>query len=808
MADKDIKLIIETVLKDQKFRQAMRKMSREVAGTTKKQESFISKAKAKWLELGAAAAAAAVTIKKAFDFTREFAKFEQTATATTRIFGQNAEEIISKLSRAAGGAISDTNLLLAANRSATLGVTKNLDEMARLLEFARVRGRALGVDTTQAFNDIVTGIGRGSPLILDNLGIITKGWDKEAKAAGKAMDAQFVLNKVLQQAGKELKKTGPLAQNNAEKFESLGAKFDNFRVAIGKALAPLIIPMVDAFSKLLQLVIKLPDSIKAFGAVLAGLGPAAIAAGIAFGAMGAKIILLVGAVAAIVINVKRLIKGIEELVTATDTAKRSQEDWNKQMANQRAVIDASKSVKTYKEELKGWTQELKEATSATKKDADRINFARTMRARFNKLVKESIAQEKKARKANARQAAVFKRLNKLGKDSVDVNIKVSDSLKKLLDQRKKNNKAAEDEDKKRKERLALVQQIADLEFDLMEDGIEKQQEALRRQQQENNALILEAAKKRAITEKEADDLILQNSMVFANKRTEIEKKAADKAAKIARDKAFKVVDFLVDLQKNFFDIVASLSKASSQKALDALQAEKEQALETENEFRNQLTLLDEQDERNKMDMLRREISAARAAGDEETANEKEQQLRRIELEEKAAAEDLRIQEEFAAKEREIKRKQAVAERAAALFQIAVDTAVAIAKSLTGAPFPANLVLAAGSAAAGIAQGIAVANEPLPAFADGGFSSGGDAIVGEIGPEKVNLPAGSEVISNAVLRGIELGGGAASNNVTNTSTQNDFGGNNINITISNPDPAAVADELSNYFDDLGVRFAAR
>ena len=35
----------------------------------------------------------------------------------------------------------------------------------------QVRGRAMGLSTTQAFGDIVTGIGRMSPLILDNLGI-------------------------------------------------------------------------------------------------------------------------------------------------------------------------------------------------------------------------------------------------------------------------------------------------------------------------------------------------------------------------------------------------------------------------------------------------------------------------------------------------------------------------------------------------------------------------------------------------------------------------------------------------------------
>ena len=54
----------------------------------------------------------------------------------------------------------------------------------------------------------MTGIGRASPLILDNLGIITKGWAEEASAVGKAYDAQFILNKVLEQGSQELLNAG------------------------------------------------------------------------------------------------------------------------------------------------------------------------------------------------------------------------------------------------------------------------------------------------------------------------------------------------------------------------------------------------------------------------------------------------------------------------------------------------------------------------------------------------------------------------------------------------------------------------
>ena len=46
--------------------------------------------------------------------------------------------------------------------------------MTALINVARSRGAAMGLTLTQAFNDIVTGLGRESALILDNLGITIK----------------------------------------------------------------------------------------------------------------------------------------------------------------------------------------------------------------------------------------------------------------------------------------------------------------------------------------------------------------------------------------------------------------------------------------------------------------------------------------------------------------------------------------------------------------------------------------------------------------------------------------------------------
>ncbi len=210
----------------------------------------------------------AFALVKIKDFAAESigaaADFEQASQAMAAQFGKNAEDMIASLSAVAGGTINNTDLVISANRAMALNVTDDVGQMADLLEFARVRGRAMGLDTTQAFNDIVTGIGRGSPLILDNLGIITKGWAEEAAAAGVAYDSQFILNKVLEQGAGTMANLGTVTNTNKENLQRLKASYDNFKVMIGEALLPILDVLFTTYDNLRAMVDNNSDSIAAF----------------------------------------------------------------------------------------------------------------------------------------------------------------------------------------------------------------------------------------------------------------------------------------------------------------------------------------------------------------------------------------------------------------------------------------------------------------------------------------------------------------------------------------------------------------
>ena len=119
--------------------------------------------------------AAYALLKKGIEFSKEAAQFsrlEESSASMARSIGLDMDEVLEAVRSTSKGMVSDQDIMASSTRAMMLGVGSSASEMAQLMEVAAVRGRAMGLSATQAFNDIVTGIGRGSRMILDNLGII------------------------------------------------------------------------------------------------------------------------------------------------------------------------------------------------------------------------------------------------------------------------------------------------------------------------------------------------------------------------------------------------------------------------------------------------------------------------------------------------------------------------------------------------------------------------------------------------------------------------------------------------------------
>jgi hypothetical protein len=105
-------------------------------------------------------------IKKGIDLTAQTRVLQQQLTAQGIAF----DEYIAKLNEVSAGTVSTAGLIAKSNQALLLGI--GADKIAKLLEVARASAAGFGITVEKAFEDITRGIGRASPLILDNIGII------------------------------------------------------------------------------------------------------------------------------------------------------------------------------------------------------------------------------------------------------------------------------------------------------------------------------------------------------------------------------------------------------------------------------------------------------------------------------------------------------------------------------------------------------------------------------------------------------------------------------------------------------------
>ena len=158
--------------------------------------------------------------------------------------------------KATDGTIDNLTLMQKANNAMLLGITDSEDQMADMFDVAQRLGQSLGIDTVQSIDSLVTGLGRQSKLMLDNLGIMVDGGKANevyAESIGKTVSqltdqerktafinaAMKEANFLVEQLGAEqLTTKDKIAQMNTALLESL--------TAFGNLLTPLVIPFAEA----------------------------------------------------------------------------------------------------------------------------------------------------------------------------------------------------------------------------------------------------------------------------------------------------------------------------------------------------------------------------------------------------------------------------------------------------------------------------------------------------------------------------------------------------------------------------------
>ena len=228
------------------------KSKREIQGITGSLGKMATRA------AGAAAAfyAAKGLIQGMTDLARQASEVQRLERGFDNLgkqIGFNSQSF-TKLDKAVNGTMKQVDLMTKANNAMFLGIVKSDDEMAQLFDTAQRLGQALGLDTAQAIDSIVTGMGRQSKLMLDNLGIMidtNKAYEDyaltlntTASALTESQKKQAFNNAVLEESQRLVKGLGPEVLDTAVNFEQFSVAVNDLTLAIGERLAPTFAPLL------------------------------------------------------------------------------------------------------------------------------------------------------------------------------------------------------------------------------------------------------------------------------------------------------------------------------------------------------------------------------------------------------------------------------------------------------------------------------------------------------------------------------------------------------------------------------------
>jgi len=206
----------------------------------------------------------------------ESAKIKDVSTAFATLSGstESASVAVGKLEKATDGTMSSFELFKQANNAMILGVTKNSDEMAEMFDMAQRLGEALGRDTTSSVESLVTGIGRQSRLMLDNIGIIVdsekayqdyaKELRKSAKNLTDSEKKQAFLNATLESARQKVKNLPPEVETASKIFKVFGTQLNDLGASLGTTLTPVAVGLTKLFTALVSGIDAGVDALNAF----------------------------------------------------------------------------------------------------------------------------------------------------------------------------------------------------------------------------------------------------------------------------------------------------------------------------------------------------------------------------------------------------------------------------------------------------------------------------------------------------------------------------------------------------------------
>lgn len=174
------------------------------------------------------AIAGAFTVDKIVQFTKEAYKLAGQAQGVYNAFSRlNRPGLLNDLKEATRGTTDELQLMQTAVRASNFKIP--LDQLATYLKFATNRAIETGESVDYLVQSIILGIGRKSPLILDNLGISASELREElAKTGDMGKAVGNIINKSMSEAGDAI-------ETSAVKVQRLSAAWKDLKTAYGNS---------------------------------------------------------------------------------------------------------------------------------------------------------------------------------------------------------------------------------------------------------------------------------------------------------------------------------------------------------------------------------------------------------------------------------------------------------------------------------------------------------------------------------------------------------------------------------------------
>lgn len=178
------------------------------------------------------------SVKELIDGGLEMA---ETADGVTKAFkDMDQPDLLENLRKATKGTVNDVQLMTAAVKANDFRIP--LEDLGKYLEFAQLKAQQTGQSVDYMTDSIVTGLGRKSPLILDNLGISAVEISEKTKETGDFMKA------VAEIVDTQLAAAGETYISAADRAAQKTVELQNAQKALGDEILPLKEQWDDAYA--------------------------------------------------------------------------------------------------------------------------------------------------------------------------------------------------------------------------------------------------------------------------------------------------------------------------------------------------------------------------------------------------------------------------------------------------------------------------------------------------------------------------------------------------------------------------------